>query len=317
MLRQGFLGVGFMGKGMCRNVLAKQAKGSVLSVFDVNAANLEKLGASLNPAGLSVAASVAEVTRDSSVIALSLPSQEVQERVLFGPAGVVETYLQAQKQQQQQPLTIVDHGTFSHAFTLEAHARLRQHAIRYIDAPVSGGPGGAAAGTLTIMAGCTPAELEAVRPFLACYSSSGAGISCFGLPGAGMAAKIVNQALVGMHAQAACEALALAEGMGLADVELLNRLLGASWGQSRIQGIVFDDYVAAKKGQWGSLDRPSAAPLRNLDKDFGCVLAAAGPGLSLPLAEATQRSIRQACETGRRDGPFVGLVESLRPRPRE
>lgn len=311
-LRQGFLGVGFMGQGMCRNILAKQTKGSVLTVFDVNADNVAKLGS--HPAGgLTVAANVAEVTRGSSVIALSLPSQEVQEKVLFGPAGVVETYLQQAKA--QQPLTIVDHGTFSHAFALEAHARLRQHAIRYIDAPVSGGPGGAAAGTLTIMAGCTPAELEAVRPLLACYSSSGAGISCFGLPGAGMAAKIVNQALVGMHAQAACEALALAEKMGITDMELLNRLLAASWGQSRIQGIVFDDYVAARKGQWGSLDRPSPAPLRNLDKDFGCVLAAAGPGLPLPLAQATQRSIQTACETGRKDGPFVGLIESLRPRP--
>ena len=82
----------------------------------------------------------------------------------------------------------------------------------YIDAPVSGGPKGAADGTLTVMMGGPDLVCEAVRPVLHTYASK---ILHFGPVGSGMAAKLVNQALVAMHAQAACEALHLAEKVGL------------------------------------------------------------------------------------------------------
>ena len=133
---------------------------------------------------------------------------------------------------------------------------------------MSGGPAGAAAGTLSIMAGCKktdPAFLAAL-PLLLCYSNGPDAVSCFGGPGMGMAAKLVNQALVGMHVQATCEALTLAERLGLTDIALLSTMLATSWGQSRLQGIMMLDYIRAKDERWRPLDEPCPAPLRNLDK---------------------------------------------------
>ena len=64
------------------------------------------------------------------------------------------------------------------------------------------------------------------------------------------------------------------------------------------------------------MDGPTGAPLRNLDKDFGCVLEAVGAGaaLHLPCTSATAEAINRACVAGRQDGPFVTLLENLRPR---
>jgi len=84
----------------------------------------------------------------------------------------------------------------------------KQHGIIYIDAPVSGGPKGAEDGTLTIMMGGPEQACDVVRPVLDLYASK---ILHFGSVGSGMAAKLVNQSLVAMHAQAACEALYLAD----------------------------------------------------------------------------------------------------------
>lgn len=109
-----------------------------------------------------------------------------------------------------------------------------------------------------------------------------------------MAVKLVNQALVGMHAQAACEAIRLAESFGLVDaslsadqsanfanarnVQLLKELLLNSWGQSKVLELVVSDYEQIINGakSAGSVadalaSAKSAAPLRNMDKDFDCI----------------------------------------------
>lgn len=97
-----------------------------------------------------------------------------------------------------------------------------------------------------------------------------------------MAAKLVNQALVGVHAQAACEAILLAEALGIKNLPALREVLGASWGQSRILDLVMNDYIAAKN-EFPHSKNPakeaiaklsaikSSAPLKNLDKDFSCI----------------------------------------------
>jgi 3-hydroxyisobutyrate dehydrogenase-like beta-hydroxyacid dehydrogenase len=94
-----------------------------------------------------------------------------------------------------------------------------------------------------------------------------------------MAAKLVNQALVGIHAQAACEALKLAERLELTDTKALRDLLNSSWGQSKVLDLVFADYEVAKDSCEKSFDSArkvlgstaSAAPLRNMAKDFLCI----------------------------------------------
>jgi len=306
-MRVGLVGVGHMGLGMARNILRKKAATMSVCVYDVSHSNLEALGAA---PGLHVASSVSDLTSRCDVIALSLPSQTAQDAVLFGPGGVTEA---VEKDERFEPLTIVDHGTFSHAFALSTHATLARHGIAYVDAPVSGGPAGAEAGSLTVMLGCSQGQLSLLRPLLNMYASK---LTRFGATGSGMAAKIINQLLVGVHAQAACEALALAEKMSL-EVPLLQEMLASSWGQSRVLELVLADYQRLRRegNGWKGMDGPTGAPLRNLDKDFSCVLEAAAGGATLPCVEITAKAISEACRSPRMDGPFASLIENLRPRP--
>lgn len=94
---------------------------------------------------------------------------------------------------------------------------------------MSGGPGGAEAGTLTIMVGGEAADLEVVRPVL---EAMGKKIVHCGGPGAGQVAKLVNQALVGVHTVAVLEALLVARKLGLdldTIVSILRSSSGGSW----------------------------------------------------------------------------------------
>jgi 3-hydroxyisobutyrate dehydrogenase-like beta-hydroxyacid dehydrogenase len=93
-----------------------------------------------------------------------------------------------------------------------------------------------------------------------------------------MAAKLINQALVGIHAQAAVEALRLAEKLELKDTKLLQELLNHSWGQSRLLDLTMTDYHTVKDLSSSFDDTlqkikesSSPAPLRNLYKDFHCI----------------------------------------------
>eukprot|EP01034_Spumella_vulgaris_P034657 gene34657-42746_t len=119
-------------------------------------------------------------------------------------------------------------------FSLDMHKKVQEltnDRVVYLDAPVSGGPGGAWDGSLSIMIGGAKEDVEVVRPVLELYSSK---IQHMGNIGSGTAAKLINQTLVGIHMQAAVEALYLAEQMGITDISQLKDLLNISWGQSKI-----------------------------------------------------------------------------------
>jgi 3-hydroxyisobutyrate dehydrogenase-like beta-hydroxyacid dehydrogenase len=93
-----------------------------------------------------------------------------------------------------------------------------------------------------------------------------------------MAAKLINQALVGVHAQAAVEAIRMANKLDLKDTALLKDLLAASWGQSKILDLVLNDYNTVQSTSSSLAETmekirstASPAPLRNLYKDFHCI----------------------------------------------
>lgn len=107
---------------------------------------------------------------------------------------------------------VMDMGTSNPAHS-KAHAwRLAAKGIGWVDAPVSGGPEGAAAGSLAIMVGGTVADFARVRPFLEILGSN---VVRVGGPGAGHTAKIINQIIVALTMEAVAEALTLAEKSGL------------------------------------------------------------------------------------------------------
>ena len=108
--------------------------------------------------------------------------------------------------------------------------RLAARGVGWIDAPVSGGPEGAAAGTLAIMAGGTASDFESVKPVL---NILGGNVVHVGGPGMGHVAKIINQVIVGLTIEAVAEGLTLAEKSGV-DPQLIQRALKGGFADSKI-----------------------------------------------------------------------------------
>ena len=196
MERIGFIGLGNMGRHMSANQLKGQRR---VSAYDLSPAAVARAQAD----GCEGAASVAECVRDADVVITSLPAgphvrQVVAEEVL--PAARPGTL-------------IVDCSTIDVQTARDLSDLCAEQGVRFADAPVSGGMMGAEAATLTFMVGCrddeTYAEVEeAVRPM-------GKAVIRAGGPGAGQAAKICNNMLLGVSMIGTCEAFALAEKLGL------------------------------------------------------------------------------------------------------
>eukprot|EP01035_Chromulina_nebulosa_P021069 gene21069-27299_t len=175
---------------------------------------------------IKICSSPSEVAQLVDIIALSLPSEEITSNVLFGDNSISKGF-QISKQQHG---LVIDHGTFSTQFVKDCYSKSHANGFSYIDAPVSGGPDGAARGSLSIMIGGSNDDINKAKPILESYSNN---IFHFGPVGSGMAAKLVNQALVSMHAAAASEAIYLSKRFGLNDTKLVAEMLRESWGQSR------------------------------------------------------------------------------------
>jgi 3-hydroxyisobutyrate dehydrogenase-like beta-hydroxyacid dehydrogenase len=198
----GFVGIGIMGQRMCKNL---RKAGFPVVAYDLNPAAMEIAAA----AGAGVAPDLPALARQADVVVCSLPTPAAVLSVCEGPQGVLAhlkpgSYLC--------DMSTVDPGT-----SQRVYEAARARGIHALDCPVSGGPGGAEAGTLTIMVGGDAAALE---------------VHCGG-PGAGEAAKLVNQALVAVQTVAALEALLVGRKLGL-DLDTMVAILRASSGCSWI-----------------------------------------------------------------------------------
>jgi 2-hydroxy-3-oxopropionate reductase len=129
---------------------------------------------------------------------------------------------------------VVDMSTISPTAARRLHAALAARGIGFVDAPVSGGPAGAEAGTLTIMAGGTEPDFARAQPV---FAAMGSTVTHVGAPGAGQTVKLCNQVMVAVNLQSCCEAIALARGAGV-DLDQMRRVLlggsAASWMLDRL-----------------------------------------------------------------------------------
>src|SRR5215831_9331200 len=156
-MKIGFIGTGTMGQPMLANLVKR---GFEVVAFDIVTAALEaavKLGA--NPS-----ASVAEAAANSELVITMLPSSANVEAVYLGPGGVLESAAAGR--------LCVDMSTIDPGTSQRVAAQLKQRGLRFLDAPVSGGVGGATAGTLAVMVGGDAGDLEEARPALAAMSSN-------------------------------------------------------------------------------------------------------------------------------------------------
>jgi len=235
-----FIGLGNMGGPMALNL---HKAGYQLSAFDLSAAACEVL----RKEGVSIAASAADTLAGAEIVVSMLPASRHVEMLYLGgegKPGLLESM--------RAGTLVIDSSTIAPATSLEVAKAGATHGIAVIDAPVSGGTAGAAAGTLTFMVGGSKADSDRARPLL---EKMGSNIFHAGEAGAGQTAKICNNMLLGILMIGTSEAIALGVANGLDPKvlsEIMRRSSGGNWALEKynpLPGVM--ENVPASKGYAG------------------------------------------------------------------
>ena len=212
-----FIGLGHMGGPMALNL---HKAGHSVTGFDLSTEACTALAG----AGLKVADSAAAAVQGAEVVVSMLPASPHVEALFLGSGGQPGLLAHLAK-----GTLVIDSSTIASATSCKVAQAAEAAGIDCIDAPVSGGTGGAVAGTLTFMVGGSSAALERARPVL---EKMGANIFHAGAVGAGQTAKICNNMLLGILMAGTSEALALGEANGLDPKvlsEIMRRSSGGNW----------------------------------------------------------------------------------------
>ena len=211
MAKIAFIGLGNMGGPMAANLLKAQHR---VAAFDLSAKALDAAVAS----GAARAASIAEAVKGAEVVITMLPAgkhvREVYEGSVLGAAA--------------KGALLIDCSTIDVDSARHVAAAAAKAGLDMVDAPVSGGVGGAAAGTLTFMVGGPDAAFARARPIL---EKMGKNIVHAGASGNGQAAKICNNMMLGITMIGTCEAFMMAKRLGL-DAQKLFDIASTASGQS-------------------------------------------------------------------------------------
>lgn len=268
-----YVGIGLMGLPMTRRLLGL---GYRVTVFDIAAARLDEARA----AGAQVAASAATAVAGADLVLLNLPTAAAVQDAAFGPQGVV-TAMRAPQRLVDFSTIPVEHG--------RAHAqRLREMTgCAWIDAPVSGGPPASGSGTLTVMAGGDPSDIERLRPFMADVA---ARFTHMGPTGSGLVAKMLNQLIVGCLHSVMAEAASMAEAAGIDAARLPECLAGGHADGTLLQRL-YPRMVARDFAPQGYA--------RQLRKDLEMVSEfAAAVGTPAPMLQQSLALYRRLIEAG-------------------
>jgi 3-hydroxyisobutyrate dehydrogenase len=221
----GFVGLGLMGQAFSKRLVAC---GHHVTGYDLVADKIARAEAH----GVSAAASAAEVARAGDVIHVCVMTRDDLATAVFGANGIAEGATPGK--------ILIDHSTTEVATTREFAARLESETgMRWIDAPVSGGPPAAEAGTLALMVGGDDAAVATVQPVLATLGTC----THMGPVGAGQVTKMVNQVLVLSNYCLLAEALVLAEAGGV-DAGRIPIALGAGYAGSNMLQRLYPRLVA-------------------------------------------------------------------------
>ena len=195
-MKIGFIGLGNMGAPMAANLIKA---GHQVTGFDVAGVTVE---------GAASAGSAAEAASGQDAVITMLPNGEILRAVYaeIVPAGTKGS-------------VFIDCSTVDVDSARAAHEMAAANGLLSVDAPVSGGVGGAAAGTLTFMAGGSEEAFSRAAPLFEIMGKK--AVHC-GAAGAGQSAKICNNMLLGISMIGACEAFALAEKLGLSAQSLFD-----------------------------------------------------------------------------------------------
>lgn len=209
----GFIGLGHMGGPMAENLVKA---GHKLKVFDLVPEAVQKL----QQAGATAASSAAEAVDGVDLVVTMLPASKHVEGLYLGDSGLLNKIAKG--------TLILECSTIAPESARKVSAAAAQLGLRMLDAPVSGGTGGAIAGTLTFIVGGSVNDLESAKPYL---EVMGKNIFHAGGAGAGQVAKICNNMLLGILMSGTAEALALGVANGL-DPKVLSDIIAKSSGRN-------------------------------------------------------------------------------------
>ncbi|MBY6200483.1 3-hydroxyisobutyrate dehydrogenase [Maritalea mobilis] len=262
-MKIGFIGLGNMGAPMAANLVAA---GHEVTGFDL---------AAPAPEGVSMAASAAEAATGAEVVITMLPNGNILR-------AVAEEVLPAM----EPGAILLDCSTVDVASARDVAAMAAEKGLGFLDAPVSGGVGGAAAGTLTFMVGGEDAAFATAKPLFDVMGQK--AVHC-GPAGNGQAAKICNNMILGVTMIATCEAFALADKLGL-DRQAMFDVVSTSSGQSWSM----NTYCPA----------PGVGPTSPADNDYK-------PGFAADLMLKDLRLSQSAAEAADADTPMGALASAL------
>ncbi len=269
-----FIGLGNMGGPMALNL---QKAGHTVRAFDLSQPACDKLAAE----GLQIAQDASAAVQGADIVISMLPASGHVEALFLGNGsapGLLDAIAKG--------ALIIDSSTIAAATSQKVARAAGSAGMAFIDAPVSGGTGGAMAGTLTFMVGGDAAALERARPVL---EKMGANIFHAGSVGAGQTAKICNNMLLGILMAGTSEAIALGVANGL-DPKVLSEIMRRSSG---------GNWALEKYNPWPGVHENAPAS-KNYAGGFGTDLMLKDLG----LAQENATAVRAAT-------PLGGLARSL------
>ncbi|MCX7557095.1 3-hydroxyisobutyrate dehydrogenase [Xanthomonadaceae bacterium JHOS43] len=287
-----FIGLGHMGGPMAANLVKA---GYPVSVFDLVPSALEAAVA----AGAVSAASAVDAVKGAQVVITMLPASRHVEGVYLGDNGILGAIAPG--------ALVIDSSTIAPATARKVAEAAAARGLAMIDAPVSGGTAGAAAGTLTFIVGGDADALERARPVL---SAMGKNIFHMGAAGAGQVAKLCNNMALGVIMAATGEAIALGVSHGL-DATALSQMMAVSTSRSWATEVCNPwpgvlENAPASRGYSGGFGNDLML------KDLGLAAEAAmGVGASIPLGELARNLYAMNSRAGRGGLDFSSVVKLL------
>lgn len=293
MSRIGFVGLGNMGLPMAQNLIKA---GHQVEGVDLNPASIEKLKA----AGGTVAETHKIAAARGDVVITMLPAGKHVREVYLGPGGIIENA--------NAGTLLIDCSTIDVETARDVAAAAEARGLMMLDAPVSGGVGGATAGTLTFMVGGSVPAFTRAQSIL---EKMGKTIVHAGGAGNGQAAKICNNMILGVSMIAVSEAFVLAEKLGLDHQKLF-------------------DISSKSSGQCWSLTTycpvPGPVPASPANRDYQPGFTAAmmlkdlklaqeaakASGAKTPLGANAERIYSSYAESGEGGRDFSGIIRFLR-----
>ncbi|WP_288131063.1 2-hydroxy-3-oxopropionate reductase [Microbulbifer sp.] len=285
MSKIGFIGLGIMGRPMAGHLLDA---GHELYTNDRG----RELDQGLAEKGMQVVASPKAVAEQCEVVITMVPDTPDVESVLFGGDGVVEGL---------QPGTLViDMSSIAPVPTQEFAKRIAEAGGEYVDAPVSGGEGGAINAALTIMVGATEEGFVRAQPIL---DVMGKTITHIGPQGAGQTCKVANQIIVALTIEAVSEGLLFASRAGADVAKVRESLLG---------GLASSKILEVHGERMINRTFDPGFRIRLHQKDLNLALESARAfNLSLPGTANAQQLFQACAANGGADWDHAGIVRAL------